>query len=349
MTPLTRKLIHWYSSHGRKDLPWQKNRDPHAIWISEIMLQQTQVGTVIPFFEKFLERFPDIATLACAGQDEVLHYWSGLGYYARARNLHKAAQIIVDQHQGRFPDKFEDVLALPGIGRSTAGAILSFAFGQHHVILDGNVKRVLTRFHAVEGWPGTTAIADELWKLAATHTPENLVKDYNQAIMDLGAKVCVRTSPACNSCPLSANCAANASGLQERFPTRKQAPVKPVRQTRMAIITQDDNAVFLIRRPAAGIWGGLWAFPEPDDDVPVPEWLRQHYGLNIGEISSGEPFRHTFTHFHLDITPVMARLTGQADQSRDLEATTWYPFSAPPELGLAAPTTRLINLLAGDR
>ena len=346
MTPLARHLLDWYAVHGRKDLPWQKDRDPYAIWVSEIMLQQTQVGTVMPYFERFLDRFPNIEALAQAGRDEVLHHWSGLGYYARARNLHTAAEIVFDLHKGRFPENFEEVLALPGIGRSTAGAILSFAFGQHHVILDGNVKRVLTRYYAIDGWPGANAVAKELWQLAATHTPRDRVQEYNQAIMDLGATVCSRTKPACTSCPLSVKCTGYALGTAEHFPTRKQKSAKPVRQTRMAIIRRGKSAVFLVRRPATGIWGGLWAFPEPDEGAPVSQWIRRQYGLNIEKLSTGEPFRHTFTHFHLDITPVMATLTDRENECRDTDATLWYEFGAPPKLGLAAPTTRLLELAA---
>ena len=347
MTWLSEQVLDWHVLHGRKDLPWQKDRSPYPVWVSEIMLQQTQVTTVIPYYERFIARFPDISTLAQASRDEVLHLWSGMGYYARARNLHRAAGIITDNHDGIFPEDFEEVLALPGIGRSTAGAILSLAHGQYHAILDGNVKRVLARFHAVGGWPGQKRIENELWQIALGHTPADRVNVYNQAIMDLGATVCVRSNPNCTACPLVEDCAGFKTGAPERYPARKEKPNKPVRQTRMVIVTRDETAAFLVRRPPTGIWGGLWAFPEAEDEISVPEWMRHQYGLRIGQVSTGEVFRHTFTHFHLDITPLMARLSGLEDTLRERDATTWYEFASPSELGLAAPTKRLLKLVAG--
>ncbi len=272
MTWLSEQILDWHVLHGRKDLPWQNGREPYRIWVSEIMLQQTQVATVIPYYDRFITRFPDIATLAQAEQDEVLHLWSGLGYYARARNLHRAAEFIADNHDGIFPEDFEEVLALPGIGRSTAGAILSLAHGQHHAILDGNVKRVLTRFHTIDGWPGHKRVENQLWQIALGHTPADRVDVYNQAIMDIGATVCTRSNPNCTACPLMEDCEGVRTGVPELYPARKEKPDKPVRQTRMVIVTRDTTAAFLVRRPPTGIWGGLWAFPEAEDEVSVPRY-----------------------------------------------------------------------------
>ena len=211
-------MIAWFAQHGRKDLPWQQDPTPYRVWVSEIMLQQTQVRTVIPYYQRFMQAFPDLRALAAAPLDQVLHHWSGLGYYARARNLHRAAQRIRDDHAGRFPEDIEVVMRLPGIGRSTAGAVLSLACGQRHAILDGNVKRVLARFHAVEGWPGKTAVLEQLWALAEAATPQRDVAAYNQAMMDLGATLCRRGTPECPSCPLQSDCRACKLGRQSEFP-----------------------------------------------------------------------------------------------------------------------------------
>lgn len=254
------RVLEWYSACGRKALPWQANRTPYRVWVSEIMLQQTQVATVIPYYRRFVDAFPDVAALAGAGLDDVLRHWSGLGYYARARNLHRAARAVVEQHGGRFPERVEDAVALPGIGRSTAGAILSLACGQRHPILDGNVKRVLARYHAVEGWPGKSSVSSELWAHAECHTPHESVAEYNQAMMDLGATVCTRT-PDCDACPVRGDCRARNLGLQRRYPGRREKRAKPRRRTHMALALFD-GAVYLEKREASGIWGGLWSLPE---------------------------------------------------------------------------------------
>ncbi|MEJ2095511.1 MAG: A/G-specific adenine glycosylase, partial [Gammaproteobacteria bacterium] len=227
---LARKLLAWFENHGRHDLPWQENPTPYRVWVSEIMLQQTQVKTVIPYYQRFMTRFPDVACLARAGQDEVLHVWTGLGYYARARNLHRAAKEITQSHHGHFPETLVGLMALPGIGRSTAGAILSLAMGQRAVILDGNVKRVLARYHAVSGWPGKVAVQNQLWALADDHTPAKRVTEYTQAIMDLGATICIRRDPRCESCPLKDSCLACAQGKPNDYPSSRAAKSKPVRR-----------------------------------------------------------------------------------------------------------------------
>ena len=232
----TDRLLAWYDRHGRKDLPWHQNRSAYAIWVSEIMLQQTQVSTVIPYFYRFVERFADIEALAAASLDEVLHYWTGLGYYARARNLHNTARIIVERHHGRFPRDYETVQTLPGIGASTAGAILAFASGQRHVILDGNVKRVLARYHAIDGWPGRRDVATQLWDLADRHTPGTRVRAYTQAIMDLGATVCRRARPDCVRCPVRLGCRALALGAARRYPAARPRRSLPTRTTAMIMI-----------------------------------------------------------------------------------------------------------------
>ncbi|HBN89762.1 MAG TPA: A/G-specific adenine glycosylase, partial [Rheinheimera sp.] len=253
------QLVSWYQQHGRKTLPWQLEKTPYKTWLSEIMLQQTQVATVIPYFERFLARFNDVTALAAAELDEVLHLWTGLGYYARARNLHKAAKMIVAEHRGQFPLGFEQVLALPGIGRSTAGAVLSLALGQHYPILDGNCKRVLARFAAVPGWPGDKATEQTLWQLAEQITPKQTVAQFNQAMMDLGATLCSRSKPRCSECPLKLKCKAALAGEQALYPGKKPKKALPERQS-FWLLLQHQQQVLLLQRPAAGLWGGLYGF-----------------------------------------------------------------------------------------
>jgi len=339
---LSRRLLSWYDRHGRKDLPWQRDRNPYRVWVSEIMLQQTQVASVIGYFERFMQRFPDVPSLADAHIDEVLHLWSGLGYYARGRNLHKAAGLVRDRHGGRFPETFEDVAALPGIGRSTAGAILAQACGQRHPILDGNVKRVLSRYHGVEGWYGQPEVERRLWALAEGHTPAARVADYTQAIMDLGATVCTRRRPDCGACPLSRDCVALASGRVDELPTPRPRRQVPVRATRMLIVRDGKGRVLLERRPPTGIWGGLWSLPECDMDADIERACEERFGVRIGAIEAGDTLRHTFSHFHLDITPVSARVKGRAPRLMEAVGQVWYNCAQPDERGLAAPVQRLL-------
>ncbi|NNF17171.1 MAG: A/G-specific adenine glycosylase, partial [Gammaproteobacteria bacterium] len=248
---LSARLLSWFASHGRHNLPWQQDPAPYRVWVSEIMLQQTQVATVIPYYQKFMQRFPGIDDLAAAPLDHVLHHWSGLGYYARARNLHKAAQQIVAQHGGKFPSTPEDLIGLPGIGRSTAGAILSLALNTRAPILDGNVKRVLARHFAVPGWPGKAAVQHALWELAEAHTPAQQFADYTQGIMDLGASVCTRTRPRCDVCPLQATCEAHRHGTELDYPGRKPKKIKPVRECKMLLCLHDQH-LLLQQRPPTG-------------------------------------------------------------------------------------------------
>ncbi|ALM54131.1 A/G-specific adenine glycosylase [Halomonas huangheensis] len=338
----SKRLLEWYDRYGRHDLPWQQDRTPYRVWVSEIMLQQTQVATVIPYFERFMARFPDVASLAGASQDEVLHLWTGLGYYARGRNLHKAAQVVMAEHEGRFPVESQEAMAsLPGIGRSTAGAIIAQSTGQRAVILDGNVKRVLTRLQAVEGWPGRPAVERELWSLAEHFTPDQRVVDFTQAMMDLGATLCRRGQPDCDHCPFEDVCVARARGEQRRFPESKPKKATPVRTTRMLVLRDDEGRVLLEQRPSSGLWGGLWSLPQFDTDRDMALWLDQH----APAARRSEPqasFTHVFSHFRLEITPVPARVERLDSVA---EGWRWYAPSSPDSVGLAAPVKKLLQAL----
>ena len=336
MKPFAKRLLDWFDAHGRKDLPWQQPKDPYRVWVSEIMLQQTQVQTVIPYFERFMLRFPAVRELADAPQDEVLRHWSGLGYYARARNLHRAAQIIRDEHGSAFPDTFEDVVALPGIGRSTAGAILSIAFDQRHAILDGNVKRVLARHEAVAGWPGTTSVANELWAIAERNTPTGRVADYTQAIMDLGATLCTRSKPACDSCPVAADCCARTQEAATEYPGRKPKKDRPLRTTTM-VLARHDGHIYLERRPEAGIWGGLWSLPEIEGEAV--DWCRDCFGSDVLDIESWDVLRHSFSHYDLDIRPVAVRIDAPLSKVADFDDARWHRLGSEPPGGVAAPVS----------
>ena len=338
----SQRLLTWYDIAGRKTLPWQQNKTPYRVWVSEIMLQQTQVSTVIPYYERFMERFPDVIALADAPQDEVLHLWTGLGYYARARNLHKAAQVIRDKHNGSFPETFDEVADLPGIGRSTAGAILSLSLKQHHAILDGNVKRVLTRWLALEGWPGQKQIENELWDWAIKLTPAEGVEQYNQAIMDLGASLCSRTKPQCGICPMNDDCGGYLQGTPTAYPTPKPNKKKiPVRQTCL-LIMQYRQSVWLQQRPAQGIWGGLFSFPEFSSVADAQHWLQQ-IGYTETVIQPLAEFRHTFSHFHLDITPLLVNLSQPAHSIMEQSNELWYNLKQPSSVGLSAVTLKLLT------
>ena len=343
MSSFAERLLAWFDSHGRKDLPWQQPTDAYRIWVSEIMLQQTQVQTVIPYFERFMRRFPGVAALADANLDDVLQHWSGLGYYARARNLHKAAQIVRDEHGGVFPDDLDAVVALPGIGRSTAGAILSIAFGQRHAILDGNVKRVLARHEAVKGWPGKTSVANELWAIAERHTPHDRVADYTQAIMDLGATLCTRSNPGCDRCPVTVDCAARNSGTVTLFPGRRPKKDKPLRTTTMVLASHDGH-VYLERRPEAGIWGGLWSLPEIADD-DVEGWCRDAFAGAPEEVESWQVLRHSFSHYDLDIRPIVVRVGPALSKVADCDDAGWHRLDKELPGGVAAPVSKLIEQL----
>ncbi len=343
-----RRLLAWFDRHGRTTLPWQRSRDPYRIWVSEIMLQQTQVSTVIPYYERFLKRFPDIATLARARLDSVLHHWTGLGYYARARNLKKAAEQIRREHGGRFPRTLEEVAGLPGIGRSTAGAILAFAFGQRQPILDGNVKRVLARLHAIESPLTERETEQQLWALAERYTPRTRVADYTQAIMDLGATLCRPRQPDCARCPFADHCQAHAQGRAADYPVRTARKALPVRQTVMLMIRDAKGRVLLTRRPPAGLWGGLWGFPECASTREAASFCRQALGLKVRRDTPWPALRHGFSHFHLDITPLPVRLADTVDGLRETAARTWFDPQRPDTRGLAAPVKALLEKLRAD-
>ncbi|MGM0953893.1 MAG: A/G-specific adenine glycosylase [Pseudomonadota bacterium] len=338
------RLLDWYDRHGRHDLPWHHNRNAYRVWISEIMLQQTQVTTVIPYFEAFMQRFPTVRDLASAPVDDVLSHWSGLGYYARARNLHKAARQVVEEFEGEFPQEQETLEQLSGIGRSTAAAIIAQAFGKRAAILDGNVKRVLARYHAVPGWPGKTAVLKQLWEHAEAHTPDNRVTDYTQAIMDLGAMVCTRSKPDCRACPLNTDCTAFARNETHLYPGSKPKKAKPEKTTWMVILEDHEGRILLERRPPSGIWGGLWSLPELDPAYGAEE-LQQACEDELGlacrqpELISG--FRHTFSHYHLHIQPARLSVNGSTKVA-DRDQWQWLHRDEALTLGLPAPIRTLI-------
>ena len=339
------KLLSWFDENGRHDLPWHRERSPYRVWVSEIMLQQTQVTTVIPYFQAFMERFPDVQALADAPVDDVLGHWSGLGYYARARNLHQAAKQVVDEHGGHFPADQTHLEALKGIGRSTAAAILAQAFEKRATILDGNVKRVLARYHAVPGWPGKTSVLSRLWECAEQHTPDRRIRDYTQAIMDLGAMVCTRSRPACERCPLNSDCEANARDEQKLYPGSKPKKAKPEKITWMVILEDNRGRILLERRPPSGIWGGLWSLPELDPAYQ-PEELsdacEQAFGYDCSEPEVNSSFRHTFSHYHLHIQPARLSVTNTTKVS-DSENHQWVHRDQALSLGLPAPIRTILT------
>ena len=334
-------VLNWFDEHGRHDLPWQQNKTPYRVWVSEIMLQQTQVVTVIDYYQRFMQRFPDVQSLAAAEQDEVLHYWTGLGYYARARNLHKCAQTVVEEFNGEFPQTVEGLESLSGIGRSTAGAVASISMGKHASILDGNVKRVLSRFHAVEGWPGNKKVADEMWVIAERYTPAKRTGEYTQAMMDLGATLCTRSKPQCQICPLQAQCETYALDRVKEFPFSKPKKEKPIKSTRMLML-EWDGRILLKQQPSSGIWGGLWIFPMMEVAQPMMEHeLLSH---EIKSVHEGSVFRHTFSHYHLDIHPVHIKLAKPMDMIGESKQL-WYNLKQPDSVGLAAPVKKLLESL----
>jgi A/G-specific adenine glycosylase len=382
-------LLTWFDQHGRKNLPWQKNKSSYSVWISEIMLQQTQVATVIPYFDTFMRRFPNVTDLANAPVDEVLHLWTGLGYYARARNLHKAAQQVRDLHAGKFPTTFDEVIALPGIGRSTASAVLSLSLNQAYAIMDGNVKRVLTRYMAIEGWTGSKKIEDRLWTEADALKPSvpNLARsvqkqpnmqeinditgelrfgDYTQAIMDLGATICTRSRPKCDDCPMQSHCLAYAQGKQTDFPFKKPKKQIPTKYTTMLILSFNGQ-VLMQQRPPSGIWGGLWGFLETGFDNAFEKTTDEallllqdsllKVNLRDAQVQELNTFKHTFSHFHLLILPVLIELkepplqaVNESDVGVDGSATNqlWFDSYHPSKIGLSAPTMKILEMLKSD-
>lgn len=363
--PFAQAVLTWYDKFGRKHLPWQQNKTLYGVWLSEVMLQQTQVATVIPYFERFVKTFPNLTALADAPLDEVLHLWTGLGYYARARNLHKAAQVMRDQYCGKFPTEFEQVLDLPGVGRSTAGAILSSCLNAPYAILDGNVKRVLSRYFAVNGWLGEKKTEDRLWQLTGEVTPNAQVADFNQAMMDLGAMVCTRSKPKCSLCPLQSNCRANAEQNWQAYPGKKPKKVLPERDSYFLLL-EKDGKVALEQRENVGLWGGLYCFPQFADKQELLAYLASN---GIQQYQEWAAFRHTFSHFHLDIYPIYARFDDQTNpedvdrsdwkkvaekqnqyQSALLSAVKyWYDPQNPDPIGLATPVKNLLTQYVRNR
>lgn len=341
----SKHLLPWFDKNGRKDLPWQQNPTPYRVWVSEIMLQQTQVATVIPYFNRFIQQFPDVEFLARASQDEVLKYWSGLGYYARARNLHRTAQKVVEEYTGQFPADLDSLMSLPGIGRSTGGAIMALACGQRGVILDGNVKRVLARYHAVSGWPGKRAVAEQLWELAEKYTPHQQVAEYTQAIMDLGAALCTRTKPGCGFCPLQEDCLAFAEGNPQAFPQPKPKTKRPVRTAQFLILQNRQGEVLLRKRPDYGVWGGLWSFPELPDHLSLDEYFQDQDLRVLEKHKNLAAFKHQFTHFELHIKPLLIQTEANGAGVREMEEQlqVWYKTGTELPGGCPAPVIQLLD------
>lgn len=341
--PFAHAVLTWFAKFGRHNLPWQQNKSFYTVWLSEIMLQQTQVATVIPYFEKFRKTFPTIGALANASLDEVLHLWTGLGYYARARNLHLAAQKIETCYGGNFPETFEKVFALPGIGRSTASAILSSCINAPYPILDGNVKRVLCRYFAISGVPSEKKVENQLWEKAQRIAPRDRMGDYNQAMMDLGAMICTRSQPKCTQCPLNTTCKAFQTGNWQAYPTKKQKKALPTRQSYFLIECQAGK-VRLQKREKETLWGGLYCFPQFDCRDELCAYLRSQ---KISHFQEWQPFRHTFSHFHLDIFPVVVQSEKTQEEKTCLQNETdyWYDPQSLHPIGLATPVKKLLEQL----
>ncbi len=338
MSTFAERLLAWHDVHGRKDLPWQHPRTPYRVWVSEVMLQQTQVATVVGYFDRFVARFPDVAALAAAPLDDVLAAWTGLGYYSRARNLQRAAQACVERHGGELPREFDSLHALPGIGRSTAAAILSQAHDEPHAILDGNVKRVLARHAGVDGEIEATTTLARLWDEAQARVPATRCADYTQAIMDLGATLCART-PRCGDCPVASDCVALRDGRTRELPRRRARRAVPERSTVMLVLRDGDDRVLLERRPATGIWGGLWSLPECASETDAGAHAQRLAGTNEA-LEALPPFTHQFTHFRLQVTPLAARAHGAA--VRDDERR-WLARDDVAALGLPTPVRKLLD------
>ena len=336
-------LLDWWEDNGRKDLPWQRNPTPYRVWVSEIMLQQTQVSTVMGYFDRFMSAFPDVQALAQAEQDRVLHLWSGLGYYARARNMQRAAREICERFGGALPADIDALESLPGIGRSTAGAILALAMDQRQPILDGNARRVLARVFGVSGWPGDTAVNRELWLLAEACTPAHRAAHYTQAIMDLGASVCTRRNAHCTACPLSPQCIAQRRDVVDQIPAPRPKRKRPKREVVLVMVVREDGAVLLEKRPSGGVWGGLWGFPETTGVDEVPAWCQTQVGSVPRRMQVRAIVHHGFTHFDLSMTPVEAHIASPPERAMEGDRWLWYKVHKPAAVGLAAPVARLLE------
>ena len=338
--PFAERLLHWWQQHGRHDLPWQQDRSPYRVWLSEIMLQQTQVATVIPYFERFTRQFPTLSALARADSDEVMALWSGLGYYARARNLLATARLCLEQHGGALPDRPEALEALPGIGRSTANAIIAQAHDRRAVILDGNVKRVMARHAAIEGWPGQTAVARRLWQAAEARTPRTKARDYTQAIMDLGATLCRRSQPRCKDCPVASDCLGRIQETLDQLPGKRPKKPRPTQHTHMLLIRDSEQRFLLEKRPPSGIWGGLWCLPM-SETPPTEAIPRDSLPVLI----------HQFSHFSLHIQPLMIEQTawsGPGERVSEADDQAWISLDEALSRGLPRPVQRLLESLAAQ-
>lgn len=345
LSPFSDRLLAWFDDHGRKDLPWQHDITPYHVWLSEIMLQQTQVSTVIDYYNRFIKRYDNVQALAAADLDDVLALWTGLGYYARARNLYKATQIIVERHQGQLPSTIDELMALPGIGRSTAGAIMALGYHQRHAILDGNVKRVLTRYAAISGWPGKKDIEQKLWQLAEQLLPTHRVGSYIQAQMDLGATICTRSKPLCSQCPLITDCKAYLSGNPTQYPSSKPKKAIPQRQTYWLIVRTESGLILLEQRPNKGIWGGLWSFPEFESLDDVKCFYQQNFDAHKDNLEQQETISHIFTHYKLDIFPYLVHSSVCSQPITDFEGLGWHTKNDALRLGLPAPVKAFLKLL----
>ncbi|HEY6821931.1 MAG TPA: A/G-specific adenine glycosylase [Burkholderiales bacterium] len=340
MQQFSARVIQWQRRHGRRRLPWQNTRDPYKVWLSEIMLQQTQVAAVVPYYVRFLGRFPTVDALAAAPQEEVLRLWSGLGYYARARNLHAAARAVAVL--GRFPDSAREIATLPGVGRSTAAAIAAFAFGERAAILDGNVKRVLARAYGIEGWPGDRAVEKHLWALAERLLPARGIASYTQGLMDLGATVCHKRNPRCTRCPIQRACVARARGLLAEIPAPRPNKPLPVKRATWLVLVRSGK-VLLEKRPSRGVWGGLWAFPEKRRCTIAAQC--RSLGYQVAGVTRLPALEHGFTHFRLKIQPVLCKVAKPDTSSKDGAVTTWMPLGEAGEAAIPSPVRSLIERL----
>ena len=337
------RLLSWFDRHGRHDLPWQHPRTAYRVWLSEIMLQQTQVQVVVRYFQRFVDALPDVPALAAADIDTVQALWSGLGYYSRARNLHRAAQICVASHDGDLPRDFDALTALPGIGRSTAGAILAQAHGDRFAILDGNVKRVLARYHGVHGWPGAGPVEKRLWTLSVSHLPSTRLADYTQAIMDFGATLCTRAAPACAICPLRDDCVARIEGLTSTLPAAKPAKALPTRDCVMLLLFDAEDRVLLQRRPGTGVWAGLWSLPETPDSAAARDWLAQQCTDDFAGGAHLPMVAHGFSHYRLDIAPILFREVQPRLRIPDNADLRWAARDELLSIGLPSPVRKLLS------
>lgn len=337
-----RRIIDWQTTHGRHDLPWQ-GVDAYRVWLSEIMLQQTQVATVIPYYLRFIDAFPDVGALAAASEDQVLAHWSGLGYYARGRNLHRSARFIIDQHNGEFPRSFDDILQLPGIGRSTAAAICALAWHEPRAILDGNVKRVLARYCGIEGWPGEKQVEASLWQQAEALLPKHDIAAYTQGLMDLGASVCTRSKPGCTTCPVQSNCTALQTGRVDSLPSPRPPKIIPQKHACLLMLIQD-NQILLEKRPPAGIWGGLWCSPQFDDEVSALAWCTRN-NIPVDRKMMLPEFSHSFTHFRLTIAPLRIDLRRKPQTAMETHMA-WVDVDNAQRIAIPTPLRGLLKAIS---